>query len=504
MSQRAPKRQRSCRNCFIPDPHGDQALPFDESTQSYHTLLQSQSGVAYQDQGSLAPPPLIGAHAPIVYDNLIPYGPAYLRQRKPNGHPYFHRSPTVRVSRTPYADRFLPIQYRHLPSFDHLCEVTFDSPDCQPHSTFFDIICYHRDISLLFNNDWSTVPPDFKFPQLYSTSLKNQFNCVELYDALNASSTLDDQRSRRELVECAFFHGTSKSQHIGKVVHWFPVQQLEALQWTIAFPCGQSIELDDIQWNVHQFVIAANSKSNSVCEFNFKLRRATGFVRARVFISGKLSTDTLRSLVTRTPLFRVEPVSIRYPHLDVPNPTLRRLLAVYILNVDPGDQIEVLTSPTLTPNVDWHAREFLAIIPCIEVFGRKGCLAFSCVNDTSARAHAVVANFEAGFYKEPVTRAYQGQSAPHDPRHDQHSEFWRAQRVNTFSARWRWARALHQAQRPAGNVPAPRQVEVTYDSRIHDAPFIRWQQGPIAINWIPQLTIPDPENPIAPVEDLFY
>lgn len=167
------------------------------------------------------------------------------------------------------------------------------------------------------------------------------------------------------------------------------------------------------------------------------------------------------------PMINIEGVAARYPTLDVPNRYQRRLLAVYILNLCPGDVIEVVTSPVESVNTDWHAREFFALVPVSAFKGRRGCLSITKTRESSAAVEAILHNRMLRSTIEPHPSVFRGRrSAPlRDPRLCARDDRW------------------NQLQLSVGNNP-----QVQAEDALSQIPYVRWGEFPDHWNvWTPNI-----------------
>lgn len=196
-----------------------------------------------------------------------------------------------------------------------------------------------------------------------------------------------------------------------------PLQQLEGLAWHIQFIDNKELEPDDIIWNRHQFALVADIGQSVKLTFALKAQKDE-FAEAWVHTRGQISDYTLDCLFYKAPLINIEGVAWRYPELDIPIQHQRRLLAIYILNLQPGDVIEVVTSPVDSINTDWHAREFSSLIPITQIKGRRGCLSLTKTHESSAAAEAILMNRVFDSVVEPHPSTFRGQlhSPLNDPR----------------------------------------------------------------------------------------
>lgn len=155
--------------------------------------MRSQLGVIFTDQGGLSPPPFSGAYAPIVFDNIIPFGNVHNTDCNTGTASHCHRYPTIKVTRRSDTNSENQPKFTKL---GRISEVTFDTDHYQHHSIIVDIISYHWEVYTLFG-DWSSITPDYQLRELYSYQYRNQFNSLELLAALRASEIFADRFSRR-------------------------------------------------------------------------------------------------------------------------------------------------------------------------------------------------------------------------------------------------------------------------------------------------------------------
>lgn len=221
-SSDSPKPTKRSRTCATDEPFNASATPYTAASAAYVSLFSSQAGLALRNQGAVAPPPLSGALASIVYDNCRPYNF--------NNKTVLHIEPRVRIQRTRYGAAEPVFDINPVP------HIQTDTNPTDQRPILINILEYHCHISQY--GDFSNVPLDLQIPALISNTIINHLGGqdTQLFtDAIKGSSAWKNEVHRRNLLDEAFRYTLTRKHSAGRLIRTISPDQLDGLGWEILF-----------------------------------------------------------------------------------------------------------------------------------------------------------------------------------------------------------------------------------------------------------------------------